>query len=84
MNDIITIRGDRELWLDFMHRVKKDKKKAWEVLKPYLKKYSLSDEENRVLLLLFPRDLVDEIVKKEDPDRFIEEAIRKQLSTERP
>lgn len=83
MNDIITIRGDRELWLDFVHKVKKDKKKIWTVLRPYLKKYSMSDEENRVLLLLFPRELVDDLVQEKDPDRFIEEAVRKHLATEK-
>ncbi len=82
MNDIITIRGERELWLDFVHKVKKERKKAWDVLSPYLKKYSISGEENRVLLLLFPKNLIDELVKKEDPDRFIEEAIRKHLGEE--
>jgi len=83
MNDIITIRGDRELWLDFVHKVKKDKKKIWDVLRPYLKKYSVSDEETRVLLLLFPRELVDDLVKEEDPDRFVEEAVRKHLAKEK-
>lgn len=83
MNDIITIRGERELWLDFVHKVKKDKKKIWNVLRPYLKKYSMSDEENRVLLLLFARELVDDLVKKEDPDRFIEEAVQKHLGKEK-
>jgi hypothetical protein len=83
MNNIITIRGERELWLDFVHKVKKDKKKIWNVLRPYLKKYSMCDEENRVLLLLFPRELVDDLVKKEDPDRFIEEAVQKHLAKEK-
>ena len=83
MNDIITIRGERELWLEFVHKVKKDKKKVWNVLRPFLKKYIVTDDENRVLLLLFPKKLVDELVKKEDPDRFIEEAIRKHLTTEK-
>jgi len=83
MNDIITIRGDRELWLDFVHKVKKDKKKIWDVLRPYLKKYSVSDEETRVLLLLFPRKLVDDLLKEEDPDRFVEEAVQKHLAKEK-
>jgi hypothetical protein len=34
MIDPITRRGVHELWLDFTHKVKKDKKKVWSVLKP--------------------------------------------------
>ena len=80
MKDIITLRGDRELWLDFIHKAKKEKKKAWEVLSPFLRKYHSADEETRVLLILFPKDLVDQLLAKDDPDGFIEEAIRYQLS----
>ena len=76
MKDVITIRGERELWLDFIHKAKKEKKKAWEVLSPFLKKYLSADQENRVLLILFPKDLVERLMKKEDPDAFIEEVIR--------
>ena len=79
MNGIITIRGERELWIDFTHKVKKDKKQVWQVLSPFLKKYILSDEETRVLLLLFPKNLIDELLEKKDPDSFIEQAIRTQL-----
>ena len=82
MKDVITIRGERELWLDFIHKAKKEKKKAWEVLSPFLKKYLSADQENRVLLILFPKDLVDELRTEEDPDAFIEEAIRKHLDRE--
>lgn len=52
MNDIITIRGERELWLDFTHKVKKDRKKVWPVVKPFLRKYVSSDRKQRVLLML--------------------------------
>jgi hypothetical protein len=45
MNDIITIRGERELWLDFTHKVKKDKKKVWPVLRPFVRKYVSSDRQ---------------------------------------
>ena len=79
MKDIITIRGERELWLDFIHKAKKDKKKAWEVLSPFLRKYASADEETRVLLILFPKDLVEQLLKKEDPDRFIQETIKEHL-----
>ena len=79
MKDTITIRGERDLWLDFVHKAKKEKKKAWEVLNPYLRKYISSDQDTRVLLILFPKDLVEQLLTKDDPDEFIEEAIRKQL-----
>jgi hypothetical protein len=48
-------------------------------LVPFLNKYVDTDEETRVLLLLFPKDLADQLVKKEDPDELIEEAVRKYL-----
>jgi len=83
MKDTLSIRGERELWLEFIHKAKKQKRKAWEVLSPYLKKYIDADEEKRVLLLLFPRDLADALLKKEDPDEFIEEAIRRYLATKK-
>ena len=79
MKDIITIRGERELWIDFIHKAKKEKKKAWEVLNPYLRKYISSDQDARVLLILLPNKLVEQLLAKEDPDEFIEEAIKKQL-----
>ena len=83
MKDTISIRGDRELWLEFIRKAKKEKKKVWEVLTPFLNKYVDTDEETRVLLLLFPRNLTDELVKKEDPDELIEEAVRKYLATKK-
>ncbi len=79
MKDIITIRGERELWLEFTHKTRKEKKKVWDVLTPFLKKYISADEETRVLLILFPKDLVDELLAKDNPDRFIEEAIKTHL-----
>ena len=82
MNDIITIRGERELWLDFTHKVKKDKKKVWPVLRPFLRKYVSYDRQQRVLLMLLPKELVEELLEKEDPDEFIQQAIRKHLETE--
>ena len=79
MKDIITIRGERELWIDFIHKAKKEKKKAWEILNPFLRKYASADEGTRVLLILFPKDLVEQLLKKEDPDRFIQESIKEHL-----
>ncbi len=83
MKDAISIRGERELWLEFIHKAKKEKRKAWDILSPFLKKYLSADQEHRVLLILFPKSLVDQLVTKEDPDGFIEEAIRKHLPRER-
>lgn len=83
MTDVITIRGERELWLDFMHKAKKERKKAWEVLSPFLRKYVSADEETRVLLILFPKDLVEQILTKDDPEGLIKEAIKKHLTRDR-
>ena len=83
MKDAISIRGERELWLDFIHKAKKEKKKAWELLSPFLRKYASADEETRVLLILFPKDLVEQLLTKDDPDRFIEEAIKRHLLKDR-
>ena len=71
------------MWLDFIHKAKKEKKKAWEVLSPFLRKYLATDEDNRVMLILFPKDLVEQLLEKEDPDQFIEEAIKKNLIRDR-
>jgi len=37
--DIITLRGERDLWIDFVAKVKKERKEVWEVLSPFLRKY---------------------------------------------
>ena len=79
MKDTLSIRGDRELWIEFIHKTKKERKKVWEVLVPFLNKYLDADGETRVLLLLFPRELAEGLLKKENPDEFIEEAVRKYL-----
>ena len=83
MKDSISIRGERGLWLDFIHKAKKEKKKAWDVLSPFLRKYVSADEETRVLLILFPKDLVEQLLTKDDPDGLIKEAIKKHLSRDR-
>ncbi len=83
MKHVITLRGERDLWLDFLHKARKDKKKVWDILTPYLRKYVSSDQNTRVLLVLFPRDLVEQLLGKDDPDGFVEEAIRKNLSAKR-
>lgn len=39
MRDIITFRGKRDLWIDFVSKVKKQKKEVWDVLSVFIKKY---------------------------------------------
>jgi len=39
MVDIITFRGDRELWIDFVAKIKKERKKVWQVLEGFIKEY---------------------------------------------
>ena len=78
MKDVITLRGERDLWIDFIHKAKKEKKKAWDVLSPFLKKYVSADEETRILLILFPKDLVEQLLTKDDPDGLLG-AIKKHL-----
>jgi hypothetical protein len=36
---LISFRGDRNIWQDFIYKIKKDKKQVWEVLEPLLKTY---------------------------------------------
>ena len=83
MKDIITIRGDRELWLEFIYRVKKEKRRTWDVLSPFLRKYCRVNEDARVLLVLFPRNLAERVFTQESPDKFLEEAIREYLGVEK-
>ena len=79
MSHTITLRGQRDLWLDFVHKTKKDKKTIWEVLTPFLKKYVASDKEHRLLLLLFPNHLTEQLMQTTDPERYIQEAIQERL-----
>jgi len=79
MSHTITLRGQRDLWLDFVHKTKKDKKTVWEVLTPFLKKYVASDKEHRVLLLLFPSHLTEQLLHTEDPERYMQEALQEHL-----
>ena len=37
--DILTFRGDRNVWIDFVSKVKKDRKEVWEVLSKFISKY---------------------------------------------
>lgn len=37
--DVITLRGDRNLWIDFIAKVKKQRKTVWEILEPFIKSF---------------------------------------------
>ena len=39
MKDVITLKGDRDLWIDFVAKVKKEKKQVWGVLERLIKEY---------------------------------------------
>ncbi len=39
MREVITFRGDRNLWIDFVAKVKKDRKQVWEVLEKFIRSY---------------------------------------------
>lgn len=39
MGDVITFRGNRDLWIDFVAKLKKDKKEVWEILEKFIKNY---------------------------------------------
>jgi len=37
--DTITFKGDRNTWIDFIAKVKKEKKQVWDVLGKLINKY---------------------------------------------
>ena len=37
--DIICFRGERNEWIDFIAKLKKEKKEVWEILQPFIKDY---------------------------------------------
>lgn len=39
MKDTISFRGDRNLWIDFVAKVKKQRKEVWQTLKPFIEQY---------------------------------------------
>lgn len=39
MKDTITFKGDRNLWIDFVAKIKKQRKQVWEVLEQLIKQY---------------------------------------------
>jgi len=38
-NDLISMIGDRLIWLDFTHKIRKDKKKIWDIVLPMIEDY---------------------------------------------
>lgn len=45
---VITLKGDRDVWIDFVTKVKKSKSKIWSVLEPMLKKYIQKNGKNQI------------------------------------
>lgn len=39
MKDVITFKGDRNLWIDFVAKLKKDRKQVWEALEKFIRAY---------------------------------------------
>ncbi len=39
MKEVITFKGDRNLWIDFVAKIKKERKQVWEVLEKFIKDY---------------------------------------------
>ena len=37
--DIITFVGERDVWIDFVHIIRKKRKRVWMELEPMLKEY---------------------------------------------
>jgi len=37
--NVLTFRGERNLWIDFVAKVKKERKNVWEVLEKFIKEY---------------------------------------------
>lgn len=39
MKDVMTFKGDRDRWIDFVTKVKKERKTVWEVLSGFIESY---------------------------------------------
>lgn len=39
VRDIITLKGNRNLWIDFVAKIKKERKEVWQVLEVLIKEY---------------------------------------------
>lgn len=45
MKDTITLKGERNLWIDFISCLKKQKKEVWQVLEKFIKDYLRENEK---------------------------------------
>jgi hypothetical protein len=77
------ILGNFSALVEFTYKVRKERRRTWDVLRTFLRKYCRVNEDTRVLLLLLPRSLVDKLLSQEFPDRFVEEAIRECLAVKK-
>lgn len=39
MKETICFKGNRDLWIDFVAKIKKQRKEVWEALKPFIQQY---------------------------------------------
>lgn len=39
LKDTITLKGNRNLWIDFVAKIKKERKEVWQVLEKFIKQY---------------------------------------------
>ena len=39
MKDNISFKGERNLWIDFVAKLKKERKEVWQILEPFIKEY---------------------------------------------
>jgi len=39
MKEIICFRGEKNVWLEFIIKLKREKKEVWNVLEPFIKDY---------------------------------------------
>jgi len=45
MKDTITLKGERNLWIDFVGCIKKQRKEVWEVLEKFIRSYLKNNEK---------------------------------------
>lgn len=44
VREVLTFRGNRDLWIDFVAKIKKERKEVWDVLGEMIKKYLKNDK----------------------------------------
>ena len=45
--DTMTFKGDRNVWIDFVAKIKKEKKQVWDVLEKFIKTYMRKGGEGK-------------------------------------